>query len=247
MAASAAMAWFHAVAGYETPTKSPKAVALLAGARRLLAAPARRMEPATLGIVQRVASTAALSTELTHQRLLFYVVIAYFGFFRFSDLRQLRLKHFQFTEHLTVHLPRSKTDQFRKGDVVLIAKLAGKQYCPYATAKRFIDRLKACHGSSSETFVMANITRKSGEERIASTCIAANTMTTQLRILLTGLGLSAGNFSLHSLRAGGATAAAAAHAPRELIKLHGRWKSDCVDRYIEVTACDRLTVSAVIG
>ena len=46
---------------------------------------------------------------------------------------------------------------------------------------------------------------------------------------------------------GGATAAAAAHAPRDMIKLHGRWKSDCVDNYIEVSAKDRLALSSSIG
>ena len=38
-AAAAAISWYHSIAGFEAPTKSPKSAALLAGARRLLAAP----------------------------------------------------------------------------------------------------------------------------------------------------------------------------------------------------------------
>ena len=205
------------------------------------------MEPATLDIVRRIVNIAASSSELAHQRLIFYVVVAFFGFLRYSDFRLLRVKHFQFTEHLTVHLPQSKTDQFRKGNDLFIAALAGKEYCPYVIARRFIGRLKACIGSGPETFVLANITRKFGQDRIARTCIAASTLTSQLRVFLRDLGLSVNDFSLHSLRAGGATAAAAAHAPRDMIKLHGRWKSDCVDNYIEVSAKDHLALSSSIG
>ena len=36
-----------------------------------------------------------------------------------------------------------------------------------------------------------------------------------------------------------------AHALRELIKLHGRWKSDCVGSYIKVTTKNHLILSAV--
>lgn len=247
MSAAASMSWFHVIAGYEAPTKSPKTSAVLAGAKRLLAAPPRRMEPATLSIVRQVVSGGTGATDFARQRVTFYVVIAFFGFLRFSDVRRLRVKHFKFSGHLTLHLPHSKTDQFRQGSDVLIAAMAGKEYCPYRIAKQFIERLQACRGSDAETFVLTNVTRKAGESRVASTCISASTLTAQLRSALSGMGIHADKYSLHSLRAGGATAAAAAHAPRELIKLHGRWKSDCVDGYIQVTAKDRLALSSAIG
>ena len=40
------------------------------------------------------------------------------------------------------------------------------------------------------------------------------------------LGFPAREFGLHSLRAGGATAAANAKVPDRLFKRHGRWKSE---------------------
>jgi hypothetical protein len=48
-AAAAAISWYHAIAGYEAPTKSPKSTALLAGASRLLAAPPRRHGTGNVG------------------------------------------------------------------------------------------------------------------------------------------------------------------------------------------------------
>ena len=49
-------------------------------------------------------------------------------------------------------------------------------------------------------------------------------------------------FSSHSLRRGGAIAAAEAGASRELIKLHGRWRSDAVDAYLQSSLATRLSV-----
>lgn len=143
MSAAAAMSWHHAIAGYEAPTKLPRVVTLLAGARRLLAAPARRMEPASLAIVRRIVGATDGSTDIGQQRLAFYVVVAFFGFLRYSDMRRLCVKHFSYTDHLTVHLPQSKTDQFRKGSELLIAALPGRAYCPFVVSRRFIERLKA--------------------------------------------------------------------------------------------------------
>ena len=48
------------------------------------------------------------------------------------------------------------------------------------------------------------------------------------------LGFAAGDFGLHSLRAGGATAAANARVPDRLFKRHGRWKSEnAKDGYVK--------------
>jgi len=47
-----------------------------------------------------------------------------------------------------------------------------------------------------------------------------------LREKLEQLGFSADEYSLHSLRSGGATTAAVAGIPDRAFKRHGRWKSD---------------------
>ena len=53
---------------------------------------------------------------------------------------------------------------------------------------------------------------------------------------------------LHSLRAGGATAAAAAGVPDRVFKKHGRWKSETAkDGYIEDSFHKRLSVTQNLG
>jgi hypothetical protein len=60
--------------------------------------------------------------------------------------------------------------------------------------------------------------------------------------LLPGLSLDLGALSAHSLRKGGATAAANAGVSEESIMAHGRWRSDAVKRYIIRSAELRLQV-----
>ena len=55
-------------------------------------------------------------------------------------------------------------------------------------------------------------------------------------------------YGMHSLRAGGATAAANAGVPDRLFKRHGRWKSESAkDGYVKDSLESRLTVSKSLG
>jgi hypothetical protein len=75
--------------------------------------------------------------------------------------------------------------------------------------------------------------------------------TTAREILLSALetlGLNKKYFGLHSLRSGGATAAAAAKVEDRLFKKHGRWKTDkAKDGYIKENISERLSVTQNIG
>jgi hypothetical protein len=88
-AAAAAVAWHHSVAGYVSPTKSPRISAIIAGANRMLAAPAARKVPLTIGLLVQlvefsVSSPSASSTDtpLSLQRFRFFALVS---FFRFSS------------------------------------------------------------------------------------------------------------------------------------------------------------------
>ena len=73
-------------------------------------------------------------------------------------------------------------------------------------------------------------------------------MVLQLRRALVSLVLDPLQYSLHSLRSGGATAAAAVSSvSREELKRHGRWASSAVDNYIEPSLDARLSISQKIA
>ena len=65
---------------------------------------------------------------------------------------------------------------------------------------------------------------------------------------LADLGFSPDEFGVHSLHAGGATAAANAKVPDRMFKRHGRWKFESTkDGYVKDDVKSRLEVSKSLG
>ena len=66
--------------------------------------------------------------------------------------------------------------------------------------------------------------------------------------MLESIGLDRKQFSLHSLRSGGASAAANAGVPDRHFKRHGRWRNESAkDGYVQDRIEERLSVSKKLG
>ncbi|XP_033739168.1 uncharacterized protein LOC117326521 [Pecten maximus] len=65
--------------------------------------------------------------------------------------------------------------------------------------------------------------------------LTRNTFITNLRVILSRLGLNDSAYSGHSFRIGAATSAATSQVEDHLIKTLGRWSSDCYQRYIRTS------------
>ena len=90
-------------------------------------------------------------------------------------------------------------------------------------------------------------TKAGGKLRPAGT-LSYTRLREQFKEKLAQLGYPAEKFGLHSLRAGGATAAANAGVPDRLFKRHGRWRSEnAKDGYIDDSVEKRLAVSRDLG
>ena len=89
---------------------------------------------------------------------------------------------------------------------------------------------------------------KAGESLRASGTISYTCLREQFKKKLKQLGYNPAEFGLHSLRAGGATAAANAAVPERNFKRHGRWKSEgAKDGYVEDSLESRAKVSRQLG
>lgn len=85
---------------------------------------------------------------------------------------------------------------------------------------------------------------KAGERLRASGSLSYTRMRELFLAKLTSLGFNAKQFGLHSLRSGGASAAANAGVPDRLFKRHGRWRSETAkDGYVRDSVPDLLSVS----
>ena len=120
-----------------------------------------------------------------------------------------------FDDRLEVLLPKSKTDQFRKGFTLHIAA-SGDDACPVKALRRLF-RWKA--SPDSPLFEIAG-----GFSR--------DLVLSEVRQIMTSLGVK-GHYSGHSFRRGAATSAREAGLSDSEIMLLGRWKSDSYRRYID--------------
>ena len=241
ISAAAAISWNHTSRGLVSPCNEVIVKSALAGARRLFAAPIQRKEPFSLPLLRRLVNSLSPWSSLEDAQLTFYVVIAFFGLFRYSDMKQLRVKDFANNgQNLLVTLPCSKTDKFRAGaNVYLSANTDEPLLCPVATSNRYFVKLAAA-GCDKASLVLMSLS-KPGK------LTSASSLTRRLRTALQPLVADTNDFTLHSFRSGGATAAAKANVPRSLIATHGRWQSDCVNNYIKLDDATRYSVSRAIS
>ena len=118
--------------------------------------------------------------------------------------------------------------------------------CPVAMLEDYLKRGESKLGS--EKMLFRGIVSGKAEKLRESGGLTYSRMRELLKEKLQQLGFSMEDYSLHSLRAGGATAAAAAGIPDRVFKRHGRWKSDnAKDGYVEDSLEKRLSVSQSLG
>jgi hypothetical protein len=249
-AAAAAIAWRYSVAGLPSPTKSPRVVALMAGAKRMLARPVVRKAPLTITLLRQLIDLSSDSQFVSTEqgallRFHFFILVSFYALLRYSDFAVLRVRHFRFfTGYMVVYIPNSKCDQYRQGNTVTIAEQSGVAgCCAVDAARRYLDLLRRA-SAVDDTFVLHSVLV--GRDGILSLGSLASrvVLVKQLRCTLFSLVPDPLQYTLHSLRSGGATAAACVPSvSREELKRHGRWASSAVDNYIEPSLDFRLNIT----
>ena len=237
--ASAAIAWYHTSGGHPSPSNSPLVKTVLAGAKRCLASPIRRMEPISLSLLKSL--VAGSCNCLEDWQFVFYCIIAFFGFFRYNDMCMLLVSDFTFQcDSVLISIDHSKTDQYRAGSkVVLAASFHDLSICPVVISRAYFSQLINA-GLTNSVHVMIDPASK-------SKLTSHGTLLSKLRQSLKPFVANPEMYGLHSFRSGGATAATNANVPKDLIAVHGRWQSDCVNRYIKHNHASRLTVSQAMS
>jgi hypothetical protein len=206
-------------------------------------------QPITLQILQQLASAPG-DLSITYNALFDAAIkLAWAGFLRcgeftlncgekFSAASNLTRGCVTFVPslenptHVRLDLPASKTDPFRKGVSILIAKApAGSSTCAVSALKH----LFTIDPQSLDTPLFSE---PDGSPLTRTTFIST------LKQRLTSLGIDASQFAGHSFRRGAASAAAAVGYADHEIQLLGRWRSDAYKLYIDVPRDRILGLSA---
>ena len=83
--------------------------------------------------------------------------------------------------------------------------------------------------------------------RVGGQAIRRDHVANMVKRLMQRIGLDPRKFGAHSLRIGGATAALAAGVQPAVIRITGRWSSDCWELYARLSKEAALNVTTLIG
>jgi site-specific recombinase XerD len=127
--ALSAISWAHTLAGLSSPTKEILVTEIVSGIKRQLAKPAVPKEPLLPCHIEKILDSVDY-TSITDVRNSTIIVLGYYALLRFDEIRQLKTSHIIFSDsHVEISVPRSKADQLRQGDTIVVARLGGSR-CP---------------------------------------------------------------------------------------------------------------------
>ena len=246
-----AISWAHKTAGFEDPTNHQLVKMVRESAIRNLGQGSNKKQPLQAKDIKLIVSKLGQkNSNLKDLRTLTLCILCFAGFLRFDEVANLRRSDIEFEEtYFRLFIEKSKTDVCRVGSWVYIAKTYTSS-CPFTILKRYIS--SAGFTQNCQKFLFRSVsyyrTSKShklrpGDKPITYTC--ARELILQV---FRDIGLDEKLFGTHSLRAGGATAAAENFVSDRLFKKHGRWKSErAKDGYIKEGLDQLLSVSLNLG
>ncbi|XP_068241428.1 integrase/recombinase xerD homolog [Palaemon carinicauda] len=216
--------WMHEICGYADPTQNSFVKSLQESAKRLTGRPVRRKDPIDSHMLQNLCDLYSDSRDVLVLRNLAMILIGFAGFLRFDESSSLKCKDFIVEKnYLRISIEKCKNDQYREGNEVLIAK-GVTSACPYSMFLRYTEGAKI--DLSSDSFIFKPSFRSKGISKLIrknkklSYTAARQNIVTLLKLVAPNL-----NIGLHSLRSGGATAAANMSVNERCFQRHGRWKS----------------------
>jgi integrase len=239
ISAAASISRHHDIQGVVSPARSPVIRLLIRGVRYKNKSQVKVKSAISLHLLRRLLICVDIKGILDSFAS-FYFSIAFFAMLRYNDFTKLRFKDFNFhSDHLQLYISESKTDKLAAGSTVVLAKLEDNVICPWFRANRYFTFARSHAGFVDTLPVLTSIVRNRFSDEIISYSCCTKVFRRYLRII----GYPQAQFSLHSFRSGGATAAATAGVSRENIALHGRWKSNAMERYIRSSVAQKKGVS----
>jgi integrase len=192
----AAIAYMHRACGFEPPTSSEAAKAVLAGIRRSIGASVKRKLPATAEVIRSLVGDMPSDLRGLRDRAL--MLVGFAGALRRSELIALDVQDIEEgPDGLFVRISRSKTDQEGAGDFVSIPH--GSRLRPVLALKDWLQASRITEGPLFRPI------RKGGE--LVGARLTDRSVANIVKLHAAAVGLDPTLFSGHSLRSGFVTSA----------------------------------------
>lgn len=243
-----AIKWVHSIKGHNFDINNPYIKGMMESARRLPKKKVNRKDPINENILIDICNKFKNSENLGVVRDLTIMVICFAGFLRYSEMAALKLKNVKiFNSHMELEIEMSKTDQYREGNSVCIAR-GVTEACPVRMLERYL-RIAEIRDEALYLFRplrnSKNGTKLILQNKMISYSRVRHCILEKLRTVESAKHL---NIGLHSFRSGGASKAANADVNERCWKRHGRWVSDSSkDRYVLDKLEHKLEVTKQLG
>ena len=200
--------WAHQLRGLSDPTVHSYVKCLLETSKRCNTLPKVKKECVSASDIKGLFELYKDSKDPIVVRDLAMIILCFSVFLRYDEVSHLCCKDILFHEdHVQIKITQSKTDQYRKGDTIVLSKLVSTT-CPYKMLKEYIQINNIDLSSSQFLFKpMFRSKKKCGLIKKNKRLSYTRTRETITKKLKQVVGVQR-NIGLHSLRAGGATAAA---------------------------------------
>lgn len=244
-----AIQWAHTMAAIPSPTNSPIIHAIREAAKRLVGTrPVNKKEPISAGMIRKLVNNSNFDNLLELRNVCIFI-LAYAGFFRIQEVLHIKYGDIHFNSgYVVIDVDVSKTDQLRRGNEVVISVGSGEKTCPVKILRRYLTEVER-YPVQSDHFVFRALSKcKSGHKLVAiNRPVSYSTIREYFKVNFKDIVPDISLFSTHSLRAGGASAAANAGVPDRLFQRHGRWRSVSAKKgYVDDSLGSRLTVSRML-
>lgn len=243
---SAAVYFFHTLAGHPSPTDHPLVGLAREIARRTRVAGQNKKRPLLASQIRQILTAwADPHASLHHLMKATAITTCFVAFLRADSLLTLQWKDVRFVgqSHMELFLERSKTDQYREGAWTLVTRIGGP-FCPVALVERLITLGQ--YAGPSPLIRSVVVTRD--RQYVKDKAPAYSTLLQWFKEAAIFLGLDPDLCGTHSGRRGGATGAAATDVPDRLFKQHGHWRSErSKDLYVVDRLPARLSVTRNLG
>ena len=170
--------------------------------------------------------------NLANSRLMMILVLSFMGFLRFGELSNLKRNDFNLHNiHMSIFTEKSKSDIYRKGHWLNLAKLSSNLRLLNLTKRYFV---LARIDKQCDKYIFRGIEHTKNGQRLRKIDKPLSYTTARGHVLdlLANIGSDPKKFGLRSLRSGGASAANLGVNDR-LFKKHNRWNSDkAKDSYV---------------
>lgn len=245
-----ALQWAHNLAGLPSPVDASiirdisKAAKKMNGARVV-----NRKQAVTADMIGTLVSASNLSNLLELRNVCIFV-LAFAGFFRINEVLHIKYGDVRFqSSYVAIDVTSSKTDQLRKGSEVVIASGSSVDTCPVNILRRYLTEVERYPIESSHYIFRPLSKCRTGHKLVSvNKPISYSSIRGYFKRSFKDIVLDVSQFGTHSLRAGGASAAANAGVQDRLFQRHGRWKTvSAKNGYVEDSLDSRLSVSRMLG